>query len=129
MRRLIASAFVLAALAGAPALAQSAVGDWAISVETPNGTFESVMMISNTGDAYAVEFDDPPPPGTPADAPPMESTVSDVVVDGSSFSFKRVLTTPQGPFELTYTGTVDGDSLTGSATSAFGDVPITGTRK
>jgi hypothetical protein len=126
MRRLAVSAFIAAALFGAPALAQSAVGDWAISVTTPNGTLETTMMISEADGGYAVAFEDPAPPDG---QPPMESTVSDVMVDGSTFSFKRMLTTPQGPFELSYSGTVDGDSLAGTASSSFGEIPITGTRK
>jgi hypothetical protein len=131
MRRIIiGSAILAAALFGAPALAQSAaLGDWATVIETPQGTFNVGMSISEADGGYAVAFDETPPPGTPADAPPMESTVSDVVVDGNAFSFKRMLTTPQGPIELTYEGMVDGDSLTGTATSSFGAVPIAGTRK
>jgi hypothetical protein len=60
--------------------------------------------------------------------PPMESTISDVHVDGNTFTFKRSLTTPQGPMELAYNGTVTGDALTAQVASSFGNIPVTGTR-
>ena len=59
----------------------------------------------------------------------MPSTISDVVVDGAKFSFKRKLTTPQGEMNLTYTGTVDGDALTAEVGSDFGPITMTGTRQ
>lgn len=127
MRRIAASALALTALLGAPALAQSA-GTWATTATTPQGTFTSTWTLVD-GETDTIEVADAPPPGAPAGAPPMESTISDVVIDGGAFSFKRVLTTPQGPIELSYTGTVDGDTMTGSATSSFGAVPFTGTRQ
>jgi hypothetical protein len=86
------------------------------------------MTISEADGVHAVAFEEAPPAGAPA-GPPMESTVSDIVIDGNTFTFKRVLTTPQGPFELAYEGTVDGDALTGTATSSFGPIAFTGTRK
>ena len=59
----------------------------------------------------------------------MPSTISDVVVDGPKFSFKRKLTTPQGEMNLTYTANADGNTLTGEIGSDFGPIAMTGTRK
>ena len=59
----------------------------------------------------------------------MPSTISDVVVDGPKFAFKRKLTTPQGEIQLTYTGTVDGNALTADVGSDFGPMKMTGTRQ
>jgi hypothetical protein len=86
-----------------------------------------VMSFSAIDEGYAIEITDVPPEGAPA-GPPMESTISDIKVEGKSFAFKRQLSTPQGPMELTYTGSVDGDTLTAEANSAFGAIPVTGTR-
>mgnify|MGYP000462919371 CR=1 FL=1 len=134
----LSAALAAAAFISAPALAADSpvVGTWATVADTQMGKFEATMTVAETDGGYSVDIVDapmPPPPGAPGGPesapPPMESEISDVVVDGSSFSFKRKLTTPQGPMELTYTGTVDGDALTGEANSDFGAIPITGTRQ
>ena len=59
----------------------------------------------------------------------MPSTISDVVIDGPKFAFKRKLTTPQGEMNFTYNGTVEGDSLSGEVGSDFGPIKLTGTRQ
>ena len=118
-------------LLAAPALAQSSpvVGTWATAVDVQGTKIESTMTVASTGGAYSVEIKDGAMPGAPADAPPMESTISDIAVDGSKLTFKRALTTPQGAMNLTYTATVDGDNLTGEVVSDFGPIALTGTRK
>jgi|SRR5690606_6065896 len=119
-----------ASLVAVPAFAQSSpVGTWATAVDVQGSKLESELTISQADGAYAVAIKDGPMPGAPADAPAMSSTFSDVVVDGSKFSFKRALTTPQGAMNLTYSGTVDGNNLTGEVTSDFGPIALTGTRK
>jgi hypothetical protein len=128
MRIVIASTFIAAALFGAPALAQSSPvsGSWATVAETPQGRYESTMIVGEDAGAFVVNFEDPAMP----DGSTMPSgAITDIVVDGAAFSFKRTLETPQGALELTYTGTVDGDAMTGVANSAFGPVAFTGTRK
>lgn len=115
-------------LIAAPAFAASpVVGTWATVADTDFGRFEATLTVAETADGYSVEFVDVPAEG----APPveMESEISDVKVDGANFSFTRKLTTPQGPFTLAYTGTVDGDALTAQANSDFGAIPVTGTRQ
>lgn len=128
MRYVLGSCVLAATTLCSPAFAQSSpvVGDWAVVVETPQGNFETTMMVEEEAGAYSVSFDDPPNPNFP---PPESDEITNVVVEGGSFSFTRTLSSPQGPFELSYSGMVDGDSLTGEANSAFGPVPITATRK
>ena len=123
---LVAGATVLAA----PAYAQSSpvLGAWTTKVDVGGTIVESTWTFAQSGSAYTIDIKDGPFPGAPADAPPMQSVISDLVVDGGTFSFKRVLTTPQGPFNLSYTGSVDGNTLTGTVNSDFGPIPITGTR-
>jgi hypothetical protein len=121
---------------GSPASAQSSpvIGSWETVADTPIGKLSSRVTFAKSGDAYTVNIKDAPiapPEGAPAGAaaaPPPESKISDVVVSGNDFSFKRSLTTDQGPMVLTYAGKVDGNKLTAQATSDFGDVPITGSR-
>lgn len=65
----------------------------------------------------------------PGGGPPPESTISDVMVDGNTLTFKRELKLDQGPMTLSYTAMVDGDTMTGQAHTDFGPIPITGTRQ
>ncbi len=114
----------------APAMAASpVVGTWATAVDVQGMKIEATLIVAEGADGHTVTIEDGPMPGAPADAPPMESTISDVVVDGANFSFKRALNTPQGAMNLAYSGAVDGDSLTGTVNSDFGPIAITGTRQ
>ncbi|GEM_PF-1636561 len=120
-----------ASLIAVPAAAQDSpvLGTWNTEAVTDFGTFAATMIVAVEGDGYTVEIVDVPGEGPGAQAgPPMESAISDVSVDGSTFSFKRSLTTPQGPMDLSYTGSVEGDALTATVASGFGDIPVTGTR-
>jgi hypothetical protein len=138
MSNLVRSIAATLAVAGAltfqaPAFAQSSpvLGSWNIEADTPMGKFKSTLTFASQGDAYTVAIKDVPMPaadGSAEAAPPPEGKVSDVVVNGSDFSFKRSLTTPQGEMDLAYKGKVSGDSLTAEANSDFGAIPITGTR-
>ena len=122
-----------ASLLAVPALAQSSpvVGTWDTAAVTAFGTFKSQIIVTEANGAYAVEMKDIPAEGAPADGGGMTpGPITDVVIDGANFSFKRKLTTPQGDMNLAYTGKVDGNSLTAEVdTGAFGKLPVTGTRK
>ena len=122
-----------ASLMAVPALAQSSpvVGKWATAVVTDFGTFNAVMTVAQEGGAYTVAMQDIAPEGGAGagGGGAMPSTISDVVVDGATFSFKRKLTTPQGEIQLTYNGTVDGNALTADVGSDFGPMKMTGTRQ
>ena len=122
-----------ASLMATPALAQESpvLGKWSTAVVTDFGTFNAVMTVAHEGDAYTVAIQDIAPEGGAGGGGggAMPSAISDVVVDGSKFSFKRKLTTPQGEMNLTYTASADGDALTGEIASDFGPIALTGTRK
>jgi hypothetical protein len=133
LRTIRFAAFVTgAALMASPVLAQSSpvVGQWATAIESDFGKFEATMTVAQTASGYTVDIKDAPrngPDGAPA--PAMQSTVSDVAVDGSKLTFKRALTTPQGPMTLSYSATVDGNALTGEVGSDFGAMKLSGTRQ
>ena len=121
-----------ASLLAVPALAQSSpvVGTWDTAAVTDFGTFKSQITVTEANGSYAVEMKDIPAEGAPADAGGMTpGPITDVVVDGANFSFKRKLTTPQGEMNLTYTANANGDALTGEIGSDFGPIAMTGTRK
>jgi len=121
-------------LVAVPAYAESSpvVGTWNTQAVTDFGTFKSKMIVTEANGAYTVEMQDVPPEG----APPAEGgggmtagVITEVVVDGTNFSFKRKMTTPQGEMNLSYAGNVDGDNLTAEVdTGQFGKLPVTGTR-
>ena len=122
-----------ASLMAVPALAQSSpvVGKWNTESVTDFGTFRATMTVAQEGGAYTVNIQDIAPEGGAGagGGGAMPSTISDVVVDGSKFSFKRKLTTPQGEMNFSYTGAVEGDKLTAEVdTGQFGKIPFTGTR-
>jgi len=126
------AAFAAAAsLLAAPAVAADSpvVGSWDTAVDVQGQKVTAEWTVAQAGDAYTMTIKDGPFPGAPADAPPMPSAVSEVVVDGAKLTFKRKLTTPQGEMNLTYTANVSGDALTGEIGSDFGPVALTGTRK
>jgi uncharacterized protein (DUF2147 family) len=120
-----------ATLLAGPALAASSpvVGTWNTEAVTDFGTFKATMTIAEADGAYTIDIKDVPLEGAPPSPPSPPGAVSDVMVDGAQFSFKRKLTTPQGDMTLSYTGTVDGDKLTAEVdTGQFGKIPVTGTR-
>ncbi|WAT16805.1 hypothetical protein OZN62_07575 [Aurantiacibacter sp. MUD11] len=130
MHKHLTAALLASAIFAAPAAAhehEAILGSWDTVLETPMGNFEAGLTVAQGAEGYTVVIEDRPPEGGEA-MPPMESTISDVAVEGATVTFLRSLTTPQGPMELTYTLTADGDALSGEASSSFGGVPITGTR-
>jgi len=126
----LAALAIGATLLSVPALAQDSpvVGKWATAVESDFGKFEAIMTVAQEGGAYSVDIQDVQPEGGQGPGP-MPSKISDVVVDGSKFSFKRQLTTPQGEMSLNYTGSVEGDTLNGEVGSDFGSMKLAGTRQ
>lgn len=124
---LAALALGSATMAAAPAYAQASpvAGSWEIAMETPVGERRSTMTIAPADASYTVSFVDPPADGGGA---VPQGTITEVKVDGNAFSFKRSLTIEQGPIELRYSGTVDGNALTGSVDTDFGAFAIKGTR-
>jgi hypothetical protein len=121
-----------ASLLAVPAWAQSSplLGSWNTEAVTDFGTFKATMTVTETNGAYTVDMKDVPTEGAPPAPAPAAGSITDVVVSGSDFSFKRKLTTPQGDMSLAYVGKVDGDKLTAQVdTGGFGVIPVTGTRQ
>ena len=131
-KTLFAALAATATVIAAPAYAQASpvLGSWDTEAVTDFGTFKSTLTIAQSGGGYTVQMVDVPqtgPDGQPA--PAMASTISDVVVNGSDFSFKRTIDFQGQAIVLTYTGKVDGNAMTATANSDFGAIPVKGTRK
>ena len=136
-RYLAAAMLAGAAFMSTPALAADSpvVGSWATEAKSDFGTFKAVWTVAQDGDSYTVDVKDEPPEGGgggggggPPGGPP-QSTISDVMVDGNTLTFKRELMIGDMTIDLNYTVTVDGDTMTGNTHSDFGDIPITGMRQ
>jgi hypothetical protein len=103
---LAASASLIAAH---PLAADSPVdGTWNTEAVTDFGTFKATMTVAEAGGAYTIDIKDVPLEGAPPAPPSPPGAITDVVVDGAMFSFKRKLTTPQGELQMSYTGTGEG---------------------
>jgi hypothetical protein len=114
-------------LVALPAAAQDSpvLGGWDTEIVIQGNTNLARLNIAQDGDGYTAEIvrrDGDTTSNVPA------STITDVVVDGASFSFKRNVTGGQGATLFTYEGSVDGDSLTADVTSQMGDFTLSGTR-
>ena len=122
MRCIAASALAAALLASGTAFAESSLeGTWETVVQTPQGAMQATMTVAETEEGYAVTIEETPPLGP--------SEISDVVIEGDTFSFTRALSMAQGPMNLAYSGEVDGNELTGTVNSDFGPIPLSGARK
>ena len=103
---------------GAPAL-PAAVGSWDMSIETPLGTQTPTIVV--TGDASGLMAKMVSPEG--------EIEATDVMFgDDGTLSFTVEIEAGGQQLSLAFSGMVDGDSLTGSFGSDFGDMEATATR-
>jgi hypothetical protein len=57
------------------------------------------------------------------DMEPRTSEIKDGKIDGNKFSFKTVMSTPNGEFTTVYEGTVEGDTLKGASKREGSDRP------
>jgi hypothetical protein len=96
----------------------SADGTWNLTMQTPMGERRSTLTLSTAG-------------GTLTGTQQAEGDTTDIsegTVNGNDVSWKVAITNPM-PLTLTFSGTVDGNSLNGNAdTGMFGSFPFQGTR-
>ena len=128
MKKLVFAA-IAAAFLVTPALAADspAAGEWAIEAKSDFGTFKSDWTVAEADGAWTVDMKDQPMEGM--DGPPPESTISNLKIDGGKVTFDRALDMGGQKFSMSYDLTVERDTLTGTANSDFGPIPISGTRK
>jgi hypothetical protein len=62
------------------------------------------------------------------DAQTGRSELNDIKVSGDTFAFAARVNSPMGSLNLTFTGTVMGDQITGTCKTMFGNSQFTGTR-
>ena len=96
----------------------SADGNWNLVVSTPMGERQATLSVKTDGGALK---------GSQA-ADGNSTEIFDGTVKGNEVSWKVSITDPM-PMTLEFSGTVDGDKLSGSVTlGAFGSSSFTGKR-
>ena len=96
----------------------AADGTWNLTMQTPMGERRSMLTLSTAGGALTGK----------QEAEGNTTDIADGTVNGNELSWKVSITNPM-PLTLTFTGTVDGNTLNGSAdTGMFGSFPFEGTR-
>jgi len=96
----------------------TANGIWNLTMQTPMGERRSTLTLATAGGTLTGK----------QEAEGNTTDIADGTVNGSELSWKVSITNPM-PLTLTFTGTVDGDTLSGSAdTGMFGSFPFEGTR-
>lgn len=94
------------------------VGQWKLTVETPNGTTNPILTINAADAGYS---------GTYV-GPRGSFELKEITVDGNTFSFPLTITIPIGTMNLQYTGKVEGDTISGSIGNPQGTIPFVGVR-
>ena len=96
----------------------AADGTWNLTMQTPMGERRSTLTLSTAGGTLTGK----------QEAEGNTTEIAEGTVNGNELSWKVSITNPM-PLTLTFTGTVDGDTLSGSAdTGMFGSFPFEGTR-
>lgn len=96
----------------------AADGTWNLTLDTPMGERRSTLTLSTAGGSLT---------GT-QEAEGNTTEISEGSASGDSVSWKVAITNPM-PLTLTFTGTVDGNTMTGQAdTGMFGSFTFQGTR-
>ena len=96
----------------------SADGTWTLTMQTPMGERRSTLTLATSGGSLT---------GT-QEAEGNTTDITDGSVSGNDVSWKVAITNPM-PLTLTFSGSVNGNTLNGTAdTGMFGSFPFEGTR-
>lgn len=93
-------------------------GSWNITMSTPMGDRDAALMLTSAGGTLT---------GTQS-ADGESGAIYDGTVNGNEVAWKIDITNPM-PLTLSYTGTVDGDAISGEmGIGPMGSFPFTGKR-
>lgn len=113
---IITAAFVFAAVLTVGAQSKNVSGNWKLTLETPNGASNPMLMLKQEGEeltgTYKGRFGESPLRGT---------------VKGSEIKFTVKVSAQGQDIELLYAGTVEGDTMKGTAKlGEYGEAPFSG---
>jgi hypothetical protein len=94
-------------------------GTWKLVVNTPMGAQESTLVISSSGGTLT---------GTQSAGSGEGRPIDEGIVKGNDIAWKAAITKPM-PMTLEFSGTVEGDKITGSVKlGMFGSASFSGSR-
>ncbi len=110
----------VALLLAVPAQAQDVdvTGKWESTRETQQGTMTTTFTFEQDGNKLT---------GT-LGSQRGDMEISDGTIEGNNISFKLVMTRGDRTFEMMYSGTVEGDTITGTMQTPRGEQPWTAQR-
>lgn len=119
MKKMLAGSFatLLLVLAGCASSMAPGVGAWNISMATPVGEMPAVLTMNADGS------------GTMAADGLGETSLNGIMYDGNMIKFSADIDAQGQTLTLTFSGSVDGNALTGEFGSDFGAFGVTGTRQ
>ena len=106
-------------LACGGAFAEEFAGEWTLTLDTPRGVRHPTLAISKDGNEYSGVYTGRMGP----------LNIEAIETDGNAFSFPLQITIPIGTIDVHYSGTVEGNAMTGVVSNPRGEVPFTGTRE
>lgn len=103
----------------AGAAAVSAAGNWALSVVGPQGAVDATLALVQEGTVLS---------GTVSSAM-GSSSLSQGSLNGNNFTFSIVLESPNGSITIVFSGSIQGNRMSGTASMGqAGSMPFTGTK-
>lgn len=96
----------------------SIAGTWKLTVNTPMGTQNPTMTITEEGDGYKGSMD----------GPMGLADVEQITVDSANISFQVESDSPMGKIRMNFKGEMDGDSMSGEVATPMGPLKFSGER-
>lgn len=130
-RAFLTALLLIMAMPAAPAAAQSLTGTWLVSSETRRGPQTQTMTLVQDGSALtgSVTLSFGGRRGGGGGGGSQTVDIEDGTVDGDSFSFNYTLTFGDNSIALSFSGTIDGDTMEGTIDGGRGGGrPFTGER-
>ena len=109
------STFLLCLLFHPGAHAEDFAGTWTLTLDTPNGVQNPTLVVEENGTGYSGVYN--------SRRGPIE--IPEISRDGNAFSFPLVISVPIGDIQVNYSGSFEGEDMTGSVQSPRGEVPFT----
>ena len=96
----------------------SVAGKWNVSMDTPIGRQQFGWDLQENGGAWSGVMD----------GPTGRADLKDIRVSGDSVAFDTRINSPMGAINLAFSGAVQGDQISGTCKTMFGNAQFSGTR-
>lgn len=98
----------------------SVAGKWNVTMQTPLGTVRFTWDLTSENGAWRGRMLGHGPVG--------DSDLRSIQVDGDALTCETTTRSPMGPLELSFSGTVEADALSGVCRTTYGDYAFSGVR-